>query len=106
MTHPSTRSQSHDALEGSRSRGDEPPPCPTMAEVLMVVERNREAQNAVLQQITASAAATAAHIAQGAGGGGHHAAGGLAEFHHTQPSVTEPLDCRARKNAFSRTLVY
>ncbi|BAF23431.1 Os08g0315200 [Oryza sativa Japonica Group] len=96
MTRPSTRSQSHDAPEGSRSRGDEPPPPPTMAEVLMAVERNREAENAVLQQIAASAAATATHIAQGAGGGGHHAAGGLAEFQRTQPPVftrsDDPLD--------------
>uniref|UniRef100_J3KVD7 Reverse transcriptase domain-containing protein n=1 Tax=Oryza brachyantha TaxID=4533 RepID=J3KVD7_ORYBR len=35
-----------------------------MAEVLIAVERNREAQNAVLQQIAASAAAAAAHIAR------------------------------------------
>nr|AAX95580.1 hypothetical protein [Oryza sativa Japonica Group] len=67
-----------------------------MAEVLMAVERNREAQNAVLQQIAASVAATAAHIAQGAGGGGHHATGGLAEFQRTQPPVftrsDDPLD--------------
>lgn len=108
MTRPSTRSQSHDALEGSRSRGDEPPPPPTMAEVLMAVERNREAQNAVLQQIAASAAATAAHIAQGAGGGGHHAAGGLAEFQRTQPPVftrsDDPLDADDWLHAIKRKL--
>uniref|UniRef100_J3KUZ5 Retrotransposon gag domain-containing protein n=1 Tax=Oryza brachyantha TaxID=4533 RepID=J3KUZ5_ORYBR len=75
-----------------------------MAKVLMAVERNHEAQNAVLQQIAASAAATAAHIAQGAGGGGHQVAGGLAEFQRTQPPVFTRSDDPLDANDWLRTI--
>lgn len=80
------RNRDPGSAESSQHDSEGPPPPPTMAKVLMAVERNREAQNAVLQPIAVSAAATATHIA----------AGRLAEFQRTQPPVftrsNDPLD--------------
>lgn len=101
------RNRDPDSAESSQHDSEGPPP-PTMAEVLMAVERNREAQNAVLQPIAASAAATAAHIAQAAGGGGPQAAGRLAEFQRTQPPVftrsDDPLDADEWLHTIQRKL--
>jgi len=79
MTHLSTPSQDLDEPESSRPREGNLPTPPSMAEVLLAIERNRAAQTAALAQIAASTAATAAHL-QHLVPGGHQAASGLADF--------------------------
>ena len=74
---------------------EELPPTPTMAEVLLQIERNRSEDRRVLEVIARNTSTLAG--ASGSGqGGGHHPRGGLAEFLRTQPPTfsrsEDPLD--------------
>ena len=87
---------------GTRSgRGQQPgldeelPPPPTMAEVLLQVERNRMDNMRILEAIERNTSVLARASGSG-GGGGHQPRGGLSEFLRTQPPTfsrsEDPLD--------------
>ena len=83
--------------QGQASGPDEElPPPPTMAEVLLRIERDRSEDKRLLLEVLARTA-TALTGASGSGqGGGHQPRGGLAEFLRTQPPTfsqsEDPLD--------------
>ena len=84
----------------SRGRSDGPdeelPPPPTMAEVLLQIERNRAEDRRVLLEVIARNTSAIAGASGSGGGGGHQPRGGLAEFLRTQPPTfsksEDPLD--------------
>ena len=108
MTRPTTRSQAQqeersrpvsaptpysqgEQAEPSGSRGpqggrneEELPPPPTMADVLMQVERNRMDQTRILEQIARNTSPTTTPAGRT---GGHHVQGSLADFQWTNPLV-------------------
>ena len=74
---------------------EELPPPPTMAEVLLQIERNRMDQTRMLEVIARNTSALSGASGSG-GGGGHQPRGGLSEFLRTQPPTfsrsEDPLD--------------
>ena len=85
-----------DTAEGSNAQNMNPPPPPTMAEVLMQVEQNRREQTGLLQAI-------AQHLAP-RGGGEAAREGDFADFLRTQPPVFTRAKDPLEANHWLRTV--
>ena len=72
------------------------PPPPTMAEVLLQIERNRSEDKRLMLEVLARTTSALTGASGSGHGGGHQPCGGLAEFLRTQPptfsSSEDPLD--------------
>ena len=75
---------------------EELPPPPTMAEVLVTIERNRAEDRRVLLEVIGRNTSAFSGTSGSGHGGGHQQRGGLAEFLRTQPPTfsrsEDPLD--------------